>query len=159
MYGADHGMRSSARGLSYPRSSLHHRASQSIPNNQSPRGRLQPIKGLPPSPVGIPPGCPFHPRCPSAIELCRRVTILEKLLDQGKACHRKHEVPKMLVEVHHAEPCCRCIAKILQSTGNWFENTSRCVQLMALASTYMLVNAYRGRVGLRCRPSPAPSCV
>ena len=67
----------------------------SIPNNQSPRERLQPIKGLPPSPVAIPPGCPFHPRCPSAIELCRRVSpSLEKLpgTNRASACHRKHEV-------------------------------------------------------------------
>ena len=66
-----------------------------IPNNQSTQERLQPIKGLPPSPVAIPPGCPFHPRCPSAIELCRRVMpSLEKLpgTNRASACHRKHEV-------------------------------------------------------------------
>ena len=29
------------------------------------------LKGEPPSPVHVPPGCPFHPRCEYAIETCR----------------------------------------------------------------------------------------
>ena len=28
------------------------------------------IKGTPPTPQQIPPGCPFHPRCPYAIDVC-----------------------------------------------------------------------------------------
>ena len=28
------------------------------------------IKGTPPTPQQIPPGCPYHPRCPYAIEIC-----------------------------------------------------------------------------------------
>src|SRR3989449_320581 len=32
---------------------------------------LAPIPGLPPDPSRIPPGCPFHPRCDRAVELCR----------------------------------------------------------------------------------------
>jgi oligopeptide transport system ATP-binding protein len=28
------------------------------------------IKGTPPTPQRIPPGCPFHPRCPYAIDVC-----------------------------------------------------------------------------------------
>jgi peptide/nickel transport system ATP-binding protein len=32
--------------------------------------RLSPIDGSPPSPVALPPGCPFAPRCPLAIERC-----------------------------------------------------------------------------------------
>jgi len=30
--------------------------------------------GDPPSPINPPPGCPFHPRCPHATELCKRET-------------------------------------------------------------------------------------
>jgi len=33
--------------------------------------RLKPI-GEPPSPINPPPGCRFHPRCPFAMEICRR---------------------------------------------------------------------------------------
>ncbi|MGD9702256.1 MAG: ABC transporter ATP-binding protein [Acidimicrobiia bacterium] len=29
------------------------------------------IPGTPPSPTALPPGCPFHPRCPLAIDACR----------------------------------------------------------------------------------------
>ncbi|MEU8873460.1 ABC transporter ATP-binding protein [Streptomyces javensis] len=34
-------------------------------------GKLYAIKGAPPSPLALPPGCPFHPRCPRAQEVCR----------------------------------------------------------------------------------------
>jgi len=30
-----------------------------------------PIGGEPPNPIDPPPGCPFHPRCPQAITICR----------------------------------------------------------------------------------------
>jgi oligopeptide transport system ATP-binding protein len=33
--------------------------------------RLEPIAGAPPSLSRIPPGCPFHPRCPYVVERCR----------------------------------------------------------------------------------------
>jgi peptide/nickel transport system ATP-binding protein len=43
----------------------------SVPRLGAPRGeRLVPIPGAPPSLVGLPPGCPFAPRCPLAIEDC-----------------------------------------------------------------------------------------
>jgi len=31
---------------------------------------LRPIRGLPPDPRAIPPGCPYHPRCTQAEEIC-----------------------------------------------------------------------------------------
>jgi peptide/nickel transport system ATP-binding protein len=34
--------------------------------------KLRPIKGLPPSLINLPPGCPFNPRCPYVFELCTR---------------------------------------------------------------------------------------
>jgi peptide/nickel transport system ATP-binding protein len=34
--------------------------------------KLQPIKGLPPSLINLPRGCPFNPRCPYVFELCTR---------------------------------------------------------------------------------------
>ena len=44
----------------------------SVPRGQSGREeRLRPITGAPPSLARIPPGCPFHPRCPYVIEQCR----------------------------------------------------------------------------------------
>ncbi len=32
---------------------------------------LQPISGAVPSGLNLPPGCPFYPRCPEAMEICR----------------------------------------------------------------------------------------
>jgi oligopeptide/dipeptide ABC transporter ATP-binding protein len=47
-----------------------------------------PIKGLPPSLIFVPPGCPFHPRCPYVFDRCRV------------------EVPALLAaDGHHASAC------------------------------------------------------
>jgi oligopeptide transport system ATP-binding protein len=35
--------------------------------------RLTSIEGLPPDLIGLPPGCPFEPRCVYAIDKCREV--------------------------------------------------------------------------------------
>jgi peptide/nickel transport system ATP-binding protein len=35
------------------------------------RARLRPIPGQPPSLITLPPGCPFHPRCPYVMDRCR----------------------------------------------------------------------------------------
>jgi peptide/nickel transport system ATP-binding protein len=44
----------------------------SVPRLGAPRGeRLVPIPGAPPSLIALPPGCPFAPRCPLAIDDCR----------------------------------------------------------------------------------------
>lgn len=37
------------------------------------RLRAVPLRGEPPSPLAVPPGCPFHPRCPKAFAPCDRV--------------------------------------------------------------------------------------
>jgi len=50
--------------------------------------RLKPIKGQPPSLIRVPPGCPFHPRCPYVMDICRT------------------EVPQLLpANGHHASAC------------------------------------------------------
>jgi peptide/nickel transport system ATP-binding protein len=41
------------------------------PDPSRPRTRLL-VPGEPPSPLAPPPGCAFHPRCPHAMERCRR---------------------------------------------------------------------------------------
>ena len=43
---------------------------ESIPRVDGAGDRLTPIRGQPPSAIAPPPGCPFHPRCPQAIERC-----------------------------------------------------------------------------------------
>ncbi len=43
----------------------------SLPSTEA-KGTFKGIPGLPPSLLSMPPGCPFHPRCPFAIDRCRR---------------------------------------------------------------------------------------
>jgi peptide/nickel transport system ATP-binding protein len=43
-----------------------------VPDPEAPPQRV-PLKGELPSPSSPPPGCPFHPRCPVALEECSRV--------------------------------------------------------------------------------------
>jgi peptide/nickel transport system ATP-binding protein len=42
----------------------------SIPNLESNIKRLNPIKGIMPDPTNLPSGCPFHPRCNYAKDIC-----------------------------------------------------------------------------------------
>lgn len=47
------------------------------------------IKGEIPSPLNPPPGCHFHPRCPHAMDICRRQAPALKTVSPGheSACH------------------------------------------------------------------------
>ena len=51
--------------------------------------RLVPIEGLPPSLIFVPPGCPFHPRCPHRFEPCDkdRPELIDRGGDHPDACH------------------------------------------------------------------------
>jgi peptide/nickel transport system ATP-binding protein len=61
---------------------------KSIPLLTSQEERLHPIKGLPPSLITLPKGCPFNPRCPYVFDRCRV------------------ETPQLLpVDGHHAAAC------------------------------------------------------
>ena len=50
--------------------------------------RREPVRGEIPNPINPPPGCHFHPRCPSANERCRTE---RPPLEDGVACHAVHE--------------------------------------------------------------------
>ena len=63
---------------------------QSIPRLDTPRQeRLQPIEGSPPSLIHAPSGCHFHPRCPYAMPMCRRIDpeLLQSDAGHVVACH------------------------------------------------------------------------
>ncbi len=66
------------------------------------KGRLIPIKGLPPSLIHLPEGCSFRPRCAYAKEICR--TVEPPLLDVGSghlsACHFSSE-PEFLAQAEY----------------------------------------------------------
>lgn len=68
---------------------------RSFPTLTGPRLRLSGIPGSPPAIASLPPGCPFHPRCPYAIERCRtEVPSLRAYAGTQRlvACHRAEEV-------------------------------------------------------------------
>lgn len=44
----------------------------SLPNIEDRQDMLKPIKGLMPDPMDLPPGCPFHPRCDYAMDICKQ---------------------------------------------------------------------------------------
>jgi dipeptide transport system ATP-binding protein len=46
------------------------------------------LRGELPSPIAPPPGCPFHPRCPEAVERCRvEVPLVRQVGDAQVICH------------------------------------------------------------------------
>ncbi|WP_099040752.1 ABC transporter ATP-binding protein [Mycobacterium neglectum] len=67
----------------------------SVPRFDAHQGaRLVPIPGAPPSMAALPPGCPFEPRCPLAIDDCRTAEpdLLEIAPTHRAACIRTDEV-------------------------------------------------------------------
>ena len=71
---------------------------ESIPQVDQKGTRLVPIEGLPPSLIFVPPGCPFHPRCPHRFEPCDKE--VPALIDRGgghpEACHLPIEEKKRI---------------------------------------------------------------
>ncbi|MFB9393212.1 ABC transporter ATP-binding protein [Streptomyces coeruleoprunus] len=61
----------------------------SIPRLDHKGRELYAIKGLPPNLMAIPSGCPFHPRCPRARDVCRTDVppLYEVSATRGSACH------------------------------------------------------------------------
>ena len=62
---------------------------ESIPHVDQKGHRLVPIEGAPPSLIFVPPGCPFHPRCPHRFEPCdkERPDLVERGGGHPDACH------------------------------------------------------------------------
>ncbi|WP_171170894.1 ABC transporter ATP-binding protein [Streptomyces sp. I05A-00742] len=61
----------------------------SIPRLDRKGRELHAIKGLPPSLLDVPPGCPFNPRCPRARDICRtdRPPLFPVAPGRTSACH------------------------------------------------------------------------
>jgi oligopeptide/dipeptide ABC transporter ATP-binding protein len=58
--------------------------------------RMESLKGEPPSPINVPSGCRFHPRCPYAQEICVREIPEDRDMGEGHfvACHFAGELPE-----------------------------------------------------------------
>ncbi|OLS30374.1 MAG: Oligopeptide transport ATP-binding protein OppF [Candidatus Thorarchaeota archaeon AB_25] len=59
--------------------------------------RVESLKGEPPSPINVPSGCRFHPRCPYAQEICVREIPEDRNIGEGHfvACHFAGELPEV----------------------------------------------------------------
>jgi oligopeptide/dipeptide ABC transporter ATP-binding protein len=55
----------------------------SLPRLGQRRKRLSSIAGSPPNPLDLPSGCPFHPRCPHVMDVCRTSPPPELALGNG----------------------------------------------------------------------------
>ncbi len=66
-----------------------------LPDPALARGRTVPLPGELPSPVDVPPGCRFHPRCPFAEERCRREepALVPRGPGRSVACHLADRLP------------------------------------------------------------------
>jgi peptide/nickel transport system ATP-binding protein len=71
---------------------------ESIPHVEQRGTRLIPIEGSPPSLIHVPPGCPFHPRCPHRFEPCdkERPAFVDRGGGHSEACHLSAEEKKRL---------------------------------------------------------------
>jgi oligopeptide/dipeptide ABC transporter ATP-binding protein len=60
-----------------------------LPSHPRNRGQIAPLHGELPSPITRPAGCPFHPRCPMAVERCRIEEPALREMSHGHvaACH------------------------------------------------------------------------
>jgi oligopeptide/dipeptide ABC transporter ATP-binding protein len=60
----------------------------SAPKIKSDGKKREILKGDVPSPIDIPPGCPFHPRCPKRFEPCdKEVPLLKDIQRRLVSCH------------------------------------------------------------------------
>jgi peptide/nickel transport system ATP-binding protein len=71
---------------------------ESIPRVDQKGSRLLPIEGSPPSLIHVPPGCPFHPRCPHRFEPCdrERPAFTDRGGGHPEACHLSPEDKRRL---------------------------------------------------------------
>jgi peptide/nickel transport system ATP-binding protein len=71
---------------------------ESIPHADEKAARLVPIEGAPPSLINVPPGCPFHPRCPHRFDPCdkERPEFRDRGGGHPEACHLSAEDKRRL---------------------------------------------------------------
>ncbi len=65
-----------------------------IPESKEARSELEALPGEIPSPIDLPSGCSFHTRCPLAVEKCRTLRPIDRMVSPSHrvACHFAGEV-------------------------------------------------------------------
>jgi peptide/nickel transport system ATP-binding protein len=101
---------------------------------------LIPIEGNPPSPANLPPGCPFAPRCPLVIDICRsEEPPLERVgqIGHGAACHRKQMIEEEDLTTSQVFPAPEIAPSALERVPR--EQRSQVLQLDGLVKHYPLM--------------------
>ena len=117
----------------------------SVPRLDAAQGtRLVPIPGAPPSLAALPPGCPFAPRCPLAIDDCRAAepALVEVAPGHTAACIRTDDV-----EGHTAADLYHVSGPALESQPD--PDAPAALRVDGLVKTYQLTKGvvFRRRVG------------
>ncbi|MFG2552610.1 ABC transporter ATP-binding protein [Streptomyces sp. NPDC048581] len=72
----------------------------SLPQHAPPGRRLPALRGTPPAPATLPPGCAFTPRCPLAADPCHTADPEPQQVEERLvACHRWPELPYPATEL------------------------------------------------------------
>jgi len=71
---------------------------QSMPSIEAKVAQLRAIEGSPPSVIQLPPGCPFHPRCPHRFDPCDKLRPPLETIEGGHAdaCHLDADAKRRL---------------------------------------------------------------
>ncbi|WP_121743487.1 oligopeptide/dipeptide ABC transporter ATP-binding protein [Natronorubrum halophilum] len=69
----------------------------STPDIESPLEEMRPIDGAAPDPVNVPPGCPYHERCPIATDDCATIKPPMEAASETHdvACHHRERVDEI----------------------------------------------------------------
>jgi len=71
---------------------------ESMPSVEAKVSQLRAIEGSPPSVIQLPPGCPFHPRCPHRFDPCDKTRPPLETIEGGHAdaCHLDPDAKRRL---------------------------------------------------------------
>ncbi len=87
----------------HPRHPYSYGLLNSFPALHGPRRKMSGIPGSPPDLRAVPPGCPFHPRCPMAFDTCH--SVLPLLRPLGRDESRPYEEPANAADSEQIVAC------------------------------------------------------
>ncbi len=79
---------------------------KAAPSLDAPLSEMRPVEGESPDPVNVPSGCPYHPRCPLATEICEEADPAREPVgdDHGAACYHWEQADDAIPYSLEGEP-------------------------------------------------------